>query len=100
MIIIDSYQIPSQTSQITNFKNAKLSNCEILQNTLSATHLLKLLDKMRRYEGIRRLLLKIQRRHDRPKTDGRTNGRTGKLKPVYPFSTSLKQRVYIVLAGA
>ena len=46
-----SHQIPSRQSQSYKFsKIAKKSNFEILQPTLRATHLLKLFDKMYKYE--------------------------------------------------
>ena len=50
----DSHQIPSQNNtkaKLQIFKKiAKTSNLKILQNTLNVTHLLKLLDKMYKYE--------------------------------------------------
>ena len=52
---IDSYWIPSKQNivkvKVTNLKNwPKLHNVWILKTTLHATHLLKLLDKMDKYE--------------------------------------------------
>ena len=51
------------------------------------THLLKLVDKMYTYEMIQRALLKIQNRHNfvHRRTEGRTNGWTDKVDPVYPI---------------
>ena len=49
----DSHQIPSQNRQSQTYKFLKIatySNFEILQDTLHATHLLKLLDKMNKYQ--------------------------------------------------
>ena len=49
----DSHQIQSQNKtkwKLQIFKNAQNSNFEILQATLYATHLLKLLNKMYEYE--------------------------------------------------
>ena len=46
----DSHQIPSQSQSYKFKKIAKNSNFVILQETLHATHLLKLLDKMYKYE--------------------------------------------------
>ena len=48
----DSHQIPGQnkTKLQIKKKNAKNSNFEILQATVDATHLLKLLDQMYKYE--------------------------------------------------
>ena len=50
----DSHQIPIQnkTVKVTNFKKiAKNLNLEILQETLHATHLLKLFGKMYKYDN-------------------------------------------------
>ena len=49
----DSHQIPSQNntkSKLQMLKIAKNTNFEILQQTLHATHLLKLLHNMYKYE--------------------------------------------------
>ena len=49
----DSHQIPSQKktkSKLQILKIAKNLNFDILPETLQATHLLKLLDKMYKYE--------------------------------------------------
>ena len=52
--ISDSYQIPSQNKTKSKLqikkKIAKNSHCDILQETLHGAHLLKLLDKMYKYE--------------------------------------------------
>ena len=61
--------------KITNYKNAKNSNLEILQETLHATHLLMLLDKM--YEckiDATRTVGAAERARDAGRTDRRTDG--------------------------
>ena len=74
--------------KVTNFKkNAKIYNFEILQETLHATHLLKLLYKMHKYEMVpTRTVEATERTRDAGRTrggrgtdgrgDGRTDGRT------------------------
>ena len=63
----DSHQFPCQNK--TNF--------EILQETLHATHLLKLLDKMYKYEmDLTRTVGATERTRDAGRTDGRTDGQT------------------------
>ena len=58
-------QVKTRQSQVTNLKKiAKNSNFEILQETLHATHSLKLLDKMYKYKM------------DPTRTDGQTDRRT------------------------
>ena len=76
----DSHQIPTQNktkSKLQNFKNAKNSNLKILQETLHATHLLKLLDNMYKYEmDPTRTVGATERTRDAGRTEGRTDGRT------------------------
>ena len=73
-------QVKTRQSQSYKFKKiAKNTNLQILQETLHATHLLKLLDKMYEYEM------------DPTKTVGATErtrdaGRTDGVKPVYPHN--------------
>ena len=56
------------------------SNFEILQETLHATHLLKLLDKMYEYEmDPTRTVRTTERTRDAGRTDG--------VKPIYPPTT-------------
>ena len=69
---------------------------EILQETLHATHLLKLLGKMYKYEmdptrtvGATERTCGAGRTRDRGGTDGRTDRRTDEVKPIYPPTTSL-----------
>ena len=63
-------QIKTRQSRSYKFKKiAKNSNLEILQETLHATHLLKLLDNMHKYEI-----------DPTRQTDGQTDG----VKPIYP----------------
>ena len=66
----DSHQIPSQ--------NNTKSKLQILQETLHATHLLKLLDKMRKYEmdPTRTVEATEQTRDAGRMRDGRTDGQT------------------------
>ena len=72
--------------KVTNFKN---SNFWILKRALQATHLLKLLDKMCKYEMDPMSIVEDTERTrfcpqtDR-RTDGQTDGRTDKVIPVYP----------------
>ena len=66
-------QVPSQkkTKSKFFFKIAKMSNFEILQQTLHATHLLKLLDKMYKYEmDPTRTVGATERMGDAGRTDG------------------------------
>ena len=76
---IDSHQIPSQDktkSKLQIKKTAKNSNFEILQETLHATHLLKLLDKMCKYEMDRtRTVGATEQTQDAGRMDRRTDGR-------------------------
>ena len=74
----DSHQIPSQnktTSKLRILKIAKNSNFEILHETLHATHLLQLLDKMYKYEmDPIRTVGATERTRNAGRTDGRTDG--------------------------
>ena len=70
-------------------KTAKNSNFKILLETLHATHLMKLLDKMYKYEmDPTRTVGATERTRDAGGTDGQTDGRTdGRMdgvKPIYP----------------
>ena len=61
--------------KVTNFK--KLPKIQILQETLHATHLLKLLDKMYKYEmDPTRTVGTTERTRDAGRKDGQTDGRT------------------------
>ena len=84
-------QVKTRQSQSYKFlKIAKNSNVEILQETIHATHLLKLLDKMYKYEmDPTRTVGATERTWDAGRTDGRTDRRTDKVKPIYPPTTSL-----------
>ena len=68
----DSHQIPSQNNtkvKVTNFK--KLPKIQILQETLHATHLPKLLDKMDKYEMDPTTTVEAtERTRDAGRTDG------------------------------
>ena len=80
--------ITSQTktkSKLQILKNCQKYNFEILPETLHATHLLKLLDKMYKYEmDPTKTVDATERTRDGGRTDGRTEGRTDEVKPVYP----------------
>ena len=76
-------------------KIAKNSNFEILQEPLSATHLLKLPDKMYKYETDRtRTVGATERTRDAGRTDGRTDGRS---ETNIPPTTSLCGGLIILL---
>ena len=80
----DSHQIPSQKK--TKSKLQILKNFEIFQKALHATHLLKLPDKMYKYEmDPTRTVHATEGTRDAGRTDGRTNW----VKPIYPPTTSL-----------
>ena len=87
--IIESYWIQSQkkTSQSYKFKEfAKISNFLVLKQTLHATHLLKLLDKMFKYEMDPTSIVEdTERKRFCPQTDRRT-----KWNQYTPLSTLLK----------
>ena len=66
-------------------KIEKNSNFAFSQETPHATHLLKLVDKMCKYEmDPAGTLGDTERTRFRPRTDRRTDGQTDKVKPVYP----------------
>ena len=68
--------------QVANFKNSP--KFQTLQ-TLHMTHLLKLLDKMCKYEmDPTNIVEDTERTRFCPQTDRRTDGQTDKVKPVYP----------------
>ena len=59
----------------------------ILQETPHATHPLKLLNKMYKYEmDPTKTVGATERTRDAGRTDGQTDGRTDGVKPVYPPS--------------
>ena len=84
-------QVKTRQSQRYKFlKIAKNTNFEILHETLHATHLLKLLDKMYKYEmDPTKPVGATERTRGAGRTDGQTDGRTDGVKPVYPPATSL-----------
>ena len=67
-------QVKTRQSQSYKFKKiAKNSNCEILQGTLHITHLLKLLDKMYKYEMDQtRTIGATEQTQDAGRMDGQT----------------------------
>ena len=80
------YQIGSQVkrrqSRSYKFKEfAKISNFWMLKQTLHATHLLKLFDKMCKYEMDP---MSIVEETERTRLILSTDGQTDKVKPVYP----------------
>ena len=68
----------SQSYKVKEF--AKISNFLILKQTLQATHLLKVLDKMCKYEMDPMSIVEDTERTQILSTDGQT----AKVKPVYP----------------
>ena len=75
-------QVKTRQSQSYKFKkNAKNSNVVILQETLHATHLLTLLDKMNKYEMDP---IRTEGSTERTGDAGRTDRGTGGVKPIYP----------------
>ena len=83
----DSHQIPCQNttkSKLQILKNS-IKNIQILRETLHATHLLKLFDKMCKYEmDPSRTVGATERTQDAGRMDRRTDGRTDGVKPIYP----------------
>ena len=81
----DSHYIPSQNKTKSKLQIAK-TNFEILPETLHATHLLKLLDKMYKYKmDPTKTVGATERTRDKDgRTDRRMDGRTDGVKPVYP----------------
>ena len=83
----DSHQIPSQNntkSKLHSLKSAKNSNFEILQETLHVTHLLKLLDKMYKYEmDPTRTVGATEQTLHAGWTDGQMDGRSETNIPPY-----------------
>ena len=77
MINITS-QVKRRQSQSYNFqKLAKILNFKIWLETLHAKHLMKLLDKMYKYEmDPTRTVGATERTQDAGRTDGRTDGQT------------------------
>ena len=72
-----SHQIPSQNKTKSKLQMLKkLPKIQILLSTLHTTHLLKLLDKMYKYEmDPTRIVGATERTWDAGQTDGRTDGR-------------------------
>ena len=61
-----------------------------MHETLNATHLLKLLDKMYKYKmDPTRTVGTTERTRDAEQMDGQTDGRTDQVKPIYPPTTLL-----------
>ena len=69
--------------KITNLKNSP--KFQILKRALHATHLLKLLDKMCKYEmDLMSIVEDTERTGFCPQTDRRTDGQMDKVIPIYP----------------
>ena len=85
-VILDPYWVKRRQSQSYKFKEfAELSNFWILKQMLHATHLLKLLDKMCKYEMYPTSFVEVtERTRFCPQMDGQTDRRTDDVKPVYP----------------
>ena len=79
-------QFKRRQSQSYKFKEfAKISNLAILKQTLHATHILKLLDTICKYEmDPTRIVEDTERTRFCPQTDRRTDKQTDKVKPAYP----------------
>ena len=94
---IESYWIPSQKktkSKLQIQRNRQIFIFSILKQSIQATHLLMLLDKMCKYEMDPTSIVEdTERTRVCPQTDRRTDRQTDKVKPVYPLSTSLKRGV-------
>ena len=75
------HQIPSQNKTKSKLQILKNSNFDILQETWYATHLLKLLDKMYKYEMDPTWTVGAT---ERTRDAGRTGGQTDGVKPIYP----------------
>ena len=81
--------------KVTNLKKiAKNSTLEILQKTLHAPHLLKLLDKIYKYEMDPTSIVEVtEQTQFHPQMDGQPYSRMDDVKPEHPLSTLLKQGV-------
>ena len=85
-VILD---LKSEEDKVKVKEFTKISKFRILKQALHATHLLKLLDKMCKYETDPTSIVEDKERTrfcpqtDRW-TDGQTDGQTDKVKPVYP----------------
>ena len=84
-------QVKTRQSQSYKFKtNAKNLKFEILHKMLNATRLLKLLDKMYKYEmDSTRTVDATEQTRNAGRTDGRLDRWTDRVKPIYPLTTSL-----------
>ena len=79
-------QVKTRQSQSYNLEKIINYEFEILHKTLHTTHLLKLLDKMYKYEmDPTRTVGATERTWDVGRTDGQTDG----VKAIYPPTTSL-----------
>ena len=73
----DSHQIPSQNNTKSKLQIFFAKNFEILQETLHVTHLMKLLEKMYKYEmDPTRTVGATEQTWDAGRKDGRTDGQS------------------------
>ena len=86
-------QVKTRQCQIYKFKKfAKILNFSILKKTWCATHFVKLLDKICKYDMDPTSIVEdTEQTRFWPQTDRQMDGHTGKVKPVYPSSTSLSR---------
>ena len=76
-LTIDSHYIPSQERQRESYKLKKRLSLKFFQQSLHAAHLLKLLDKMGKYEMDPASIVEdTERTRFGLHTDGRTDGQT------------------------
>ena len=82
-------QVKTRPSQSYKFQK-KLPKVQILQETLHVTHLLKLLDKMHKYEmDPTKTVGATEQTWDARRTERQTDGWTDGVKLIYPPTTSL-----------
>ena len=88
-----------KTRQSPSYKFQKIAKnlyFEIMQQTLHLTHLLKLLDKMYKYEmDPTRTVGATERTRDVGRTDKQMDRRTDGVKPVYPPTTLLCRSIIV-----
>ena len=91
LVIAISSHVKIRLSQIYKFwKLPKIQIMKFCKKNLHATHFLKLLDKMYKYEmDPTRTVGATERTRDAGRMDGQTDGRTDGVKPIYPPTTSL-----------
>ena len=95
-ILSDSHQIPSQKkAKLIFFKLPKIQILKFLQETLHATHLLKLLNKMYKYEmDPLRTVGATERTRDAGRTDGRSETN---IPPTTLLCRGYKKNTYLTI---